>query len=237
MVIYSLLLALCLYCFPVYPYSTLLSSTASFYSYGNLLPSTGSLSIPMVLYYLLLAPCLSLWNSSYYILLAPWLSTLHTTIFYRPTACIYGTLLSSTGSLLIPMVLYYLSLPIHVVLYLLLSLCLYLCYSTIFQVLMPIPLVLNYLLRAHCLHKWYSTVFYWPPAYTYDTLLSSTGSMPIPMVIYCLLMAPAYPLGTLLSSSGPMPISWYSTVFYWLPAYTYGTLLPSASSLPIPMTL
>ena len=93
MVLYYFLLAPCLYLwystfffwFPAYPYGTFLHSTGPLTSilysttfywptaciYGTLLPSTGSQLIPIVLYYLLLAPFLSLW---YFI------------IFYCPTA-------------------------------------------------------------------------------------------------------------------------------------------------------
>ena len=142
----------------------------------------------MVLYYLLLASCLYLWYSS---------------IFFWLTAYPYGTALHFTGTLSILMVLYYLlldpcqelwystalycipvypycsllsstgSLPIHMILfYLLLAPCLYLWY----------------LLLASCLYLWYSTIFYWRTACTFGTLLSSTGSMPIPMFLYFLLL-------------------------------------------------
>ena len=129
----------------------------------------------MVLYYLLLAPCISIWNSTnfywstaytYGILLSsngpcisPWYSTIvywpmpllwYSTIFYWLPSYPCGTLLSSTVQLPKPMIFYCLpmapanplcsllsstgSLPIHVVLYyLLLSHCLYLWYSTVFQ--------------------------------------------------------------------------------------------------------
>ena len=142
----------------------------------------------MVLYYLLLAPCLSLWNSS---------------TFYLPTDYPYCTQLSSTG-------------PLHV------------------------SLVLYYLLLAPCLSRWYSTIFYWLPSYPCGTL-TSTVPLPIPMLLYYLPIAHTYPFGTLLSSTGAMPIPivlkclllvpclylWYSTVFYCPTAYTYGSLLSS----------
>ena len=169
----------------------------------------------MVLYYLLLAPFLSLWYSIiFYCLTAytygtllssngPYLSLLYSNIFYWPNAYTYGTLLSSTGSLLIPMILYYL----------LLSYCLYLWYSTSSLPMGPVHLLGTLLSSSGPMPiLWYSTVFYWLPAYTYGTLLSSTGSLPIPMVLYHLLLPPVLYL-------------WYSTTFYWLPAYTYGTLL------------
>ena len=102
----------------------------------------------------------------------------------------------------------------------------------------PIPTVLYYHLLAPCLSMSYFTTFYWPNAYTIGTLLSSKGSLPIPIV-------------NILPSTGPLPMPmllyyillthcvylWYSTIFYWLPAYSYGILLPSTGSLPIPMLL
>ena len=129
MVHFYLLLVACLYHWytttfywlTVYLYVTLLPCSGSLaipsvlyylllviaYTSGTLLPSTGLLPIPMILYYHMLAHCLSLW---------------YTTTFYWPTAYIYGTLLPSTGILLIPMVLYYLLL-VH---------CQFLWYSTTF---------------------------------------------------------------------------------------------------------
>ena len=198
----------------------------------------------MKLYYLLLAPCLSLWYSI---------------IFYWPTAYHYGTLLlsscplptllSSTGSMPITMVLYYLHLA-H-------FLCL--CYSTIFYWTtaytsvtllsstgsLPIPLVLYYLLLAHCLSIRYSSIFYWIPTYTYGILLSSNGSLPIPTVLFYLLQAHCLSLWYYPTFFCPTA---YSTILYWLlpilmilfyllliPVHTYGTPLPSTAFLPIPM--
>ena len=140
----------------------------------------------MILYYLLLAPCLSRWYS---------------TIFYRPTAFHYGTHLPSTGPLPISIVLYY---------FLLFS-CLFLWYTTFFYWLtaytygsllsstdlLPITTVLYYHLLApclslsyfttfywpHCLYLWYSTIFYLLPAYPYSSILPSTG--PLSMLCYC----------------------------------------------------
>ena len=111
----------------------------------------------MVLYYLLLAPCLSLWNYS---------------TFYWPTDYPYCTQLSSTGPL-------------------------------------PITMVLYYLLLAPCLSLWYSTIFYWLPSYPWG-ILSSSVSLPIPMLLYYLPNDHAYPYGSLLSSTGPMPIPGYT---------------------------
>ena len=182
----------------------------------------------MVLCYLLLAPCLSPINSS---------------TLYWPTDYPYCTQLSSTGPLPVSMVLYYL----------LLAPCLSLWYSTIFYWLpsypcgtlsstvpLPIPLLLYYLPSAHagfltiplvlyyrllasCLSLWYSTIFYWPNAYTYGILLSSAGSLLIPMVLYVFYYPTAYTYGLLLSSNGP--------------AYPLGTLLSSSGPLPVDLCL
>ena len=122
-------------------------------------------------------------------------------LFYLPLPS-YSTLLSSTGSL-----------PIHMVLfYILLVQCL-------------ILLVLFYLLLPFCLYLLYSTTFYWLTAYPYGTLLSSIESLLIPLVRFYLLLDPclslryytifywptAYPYGTLLPSSGPLPTLLSST--------------------------
>ena len=123
------------------------------YIYGTLLSSSAQLPILIVLYYLLLAPCLSPWYSSiFYCLPAYPYGTYHLLL-----ATVYTnvTLLSSTGSLLIPMLFYYF----------LLDPCLYLWYSTTFHWLpdyplgnllsssdpLPITMILFYLLLAHCL--------------------------------------------------------------------------------------
>ena len=129
--------------------------------FGTLLYSTALLPIRMPLYYLLLAPCLSLWYSS---------------IFYWLPAYPYGTLLPSTG---------------------------------------------------HCLYQWNSTIFYSIPAYTYvnllsstaftyDTLLPSSGSLNILMVIYYLLLANCLSLWHFITFNWPTA---YSTIVYWLHAY------------------
>ena len=154
---------------PAYPFGTQLSSTGPLptpmvlsvfywptaYLYGTLLTSTGSLPFPMVYYFLLLANCLS-----------PWYST----IFYRPTA--HTT------------VLYY-----H-----LLALCLSLSYFTTFY-------------WPHCLYLWYSSIFYWLPAYPYSSILPSNGSLPMLCYSTIFVWSTAYTsYGTLLSSTGSQPI-------------------------------
>ena len=158
-----------LYWLPVYPFDTLLSSTGSltiWYSttfYWLAAYTYGTLHI-------LLAHCISLWYS---------------TILYWLHAYPNDNLLYSIGSLPIPMILYYL-LQAH-----------YLCSTGS----LSIPMILYYLLLAHCLYPWYSTIFYWSlhipknstifywlPAYPYVILLSSTGSLPIPMILYYLLL-------------------------------------------------
>ena len=115
---------------------------------------------------------------------------------------------------------------------------------------MPISMVLYYFLLPNCLYLWYFTTFFWVPVYPYGTLLSFTGSLPIPMVLYHLLLVTAYTNGT-LSSTGSLPITMlfyyhlpdtclyllYPTTFYWLPDYPFGTLLPSTGSLTIPMLI
>ena len=165
----------------------------------------------MALHYILLVHCLYLWYS---------------TIFFWSPAYTYGTLLSTTRNLLIPMVLYYLPL-IH---------CLYLRYSTICY--WSPALVLFYIPLDTCLYLWYSSILYWLPDYPYNTLLSSSGSLTIPLVLYYRLLASCLYL-------------WYYIIFYWLSVYTYGTLLPfywpsannygtilySTGSLLIPMVL
>ena len=106
---------------------------------------------------------------------------------------------------------------------------------------------------APCLYLWLSHIFYWLPAYHYGTLLPSPGPLPIPMVLYHLLLPPvlnlwysstctyyllpAYTYGTFLPLLAPCLYLWYSSIFFWLPAYPYGTPLPSTGPLPIPMVL
>ena len=131
--------------------------------YGTLLPSCHCL-----LYYSLLAHCLSLW---------------YFTSFFWSTAYAYVTLLSvhthvtlqpSTGSLPISLVLFYL----------LLAHCLYLCYfttvylTTAYAYLPPISMVLYFHLPDPCLSIWYSNIFYLPTAYHFGTLLPSSGPLP-----------------------------------------------------------
>ena len=117
-------------------------------SYGTLLSSTDSLPVTVVLHYLLLGPCLYLYT--------------------------YGILLPSTDPLPIPKVLYYLPLA-H---------CLSLWYSSTFCWALPVHMVLYYLLLAPCLFLWYSTIFYWLTSNTYATLLSSTGPLPLTIDLY-----------------------------------------------------
>ena len=180
----------------------------------------------MILYYLLLAPCLSLW---------------YFTIFYRPTAFHYGTHLPSTGPLLIFMVLYYL----------LLAPCLFLWYTTFFYWLttypygtllsstdlLPISTVLYYHLLTPCLSLSYFTTFYCPTTYTFGTLLSSTGSLPIPIVVYCLQWPTAYAMLLFYLLVIHCLYLWHSTIFYRLPYYPCDTLLSSTGPLPIPMVI
>ena len=138
MVLYYLVMTYCLY---------LLSSTIicwpTAYRYGTLLPSTGQclslwytttlywlLSIPVMLFYILLALPLILyyllwyfttfyWLNAYpyvppiplvryYLLIAPCLSLWYSTVIYWLYAYTYDTLLPSTGPLSIPMVPYHL---------------------------------------------------------------------------------------------------------------------------------
>ena len=134
----------------------------------------------MLLYYLLLAPCLS------YGTLLP--STC-------PTANIIGTLLSSTDSLPVPVLLHYFLLRPCLYIYtygiLLPSTdhCLSMWYSATFCWALPVPVVLYYLLLAPCLFLWYSTIFYWLTSNTYGSLPSFTGPLPIPIVLYYLHLA------------------------------------------------
>ena len=142
----------------------------------------------MVLYYLLLTLCLSLWYSS---------------IIYWPTVYHFFTILPSTSPLPIPMVFYYLmatfftllcstySLPVYMVLY-------YLLLPLIKQKVLyylPIPMVLYHILLA--------------TAYTNGFLLSSTGSLHIPMLFFYLLLDPCLYL-------------WYAFTFYWIPSLSLG---------------
>ena len=61
----------------------------------------------MIHFHLLLAHWTSLWYTQY-LLLAHWLSLVYTTIYYWPIGCLYGTLLSSTGPLVLSMVHFHL---------------------------------------------------------------------------------------------------------------------------------
>ena len=244
------------YWIPAYTYGTLLSSTGccislwyfnifywpTSYPYIILLILTISLPIPMILYCQLLAHCLYLLYSTiiywlpaytygiYYLLLAPCLSIWNSTTFYWPTDYPYGTLLSSTGPLTISLVLSY---P-------------FLAYPYRNQLSstgpLPISMVLYYLLLAPFLSLWYHIIFYWlpefpfgtllifywPTAYTYDTVLHSTGSLPIHRVLYYLLLTP---------SSCLLHIA--LVLFYLLLAHClylwYSTF--STGPLPIPIVL
>ena len=144
------------------------------YTYGALPSSTGSLTIPLILYCHLLAHCLTLWYSTtfYWLPVSLWYSI----TFYKVPAYHYGILLPSTGLLHIPMVLYYF----------LLANRLYPWYSTIFYWSLPVPMELYYLLLIPGLSIWYSTIF----LCTYGTLLQSTDSLPTPILHYYLLHAP-----------------------------------------------
>ena len=123
--------------------------------------STGSLPLPMVLYYVLLGSCLYLW---------------HSTTFYWPITYTYGPLLPSTDPLPIPMVLYYLLLATAYT------------NGTLLSSTAP-GLSKCYLLLYPCLYLWYSTTFYWLPDYPYGTLLFSTGPLPDTIVLAHLLLA------------------------------------------------
>ena len=160
----------------------------------------------MVLYYLLLAPCLYLCvlisfsapplpitMELYYVLLAHCHSLWYSTILCLPFYT-FETLLPSTGSMRIPL------LP-----------------ST---GSLPIPMVLYYLLLTPCLSLWNSTTFYWPNAYTNGILLSSNGPCISPWYSIVFYWPNAYTNGILLSSNGPCISPWYSFVFYWPNAYT-----------------
>ena len=166
------------------------------------------MSISTVHYYLLLSHCLSL------------------RYLFVPSYT-FGTLLHSTVPLHISMVLYLLLAHClsPMVLYYLLLVIVYLCGT-------------HFLLLAPCLSIWYSTIFFWLTAYTYDSLLPLSllhdytydtilpyiGSLPIPLILYCLLLTHCLSY-------------WYSTTFHWPTSYTYVTLLRSTGSLPIPLVL
>ena len=182
MVLYDLLLAHCLY----HWYSTTFYWLPA-YPYGTLLHSAGPLPISLVLYYLLLGPCLSRWYSI---------------TFYLIPANIYGILLPSTDPPLIPLVLCYLSLA-H---------CLSLWYSTTLYWALPVPMILYFLQLAPCLFLWYSTIFYWLTSNTFGTLLSSIYQLYLTTFIWPFLCT-AYTYGTRLPSTGSLPIP---MVLYYL---------------------
>ena len=136
----------------------------------------------------------------------------YTSITYWPTGFTYGTQLSPTGSLAIPLVLYY-----H-----LLCHWLYFWYFTItswpngyaYSILLSHPgsiailMILYHYHLAHWLYLWYSTINYYhllATGFTNGALLSSTGP-------------PGY---TLLSPTCQYAILWYSTITYCVTGYTY----------------
>ena len=85
-------------------------------------------------------------------------------------------------------------------------------------------MILFLLLLTPCRYLWYSTTFYWFPSFSYNTLLSATGLLPISMALHYIILAHCLYLS-------------YSTTFYRIPAYPYGTLLSSTGFLPILMVL
>ena len=152
----------------------------------------------------------------YHLLLVHWISLWSTTILYLRTDPPLGTLLSSTGPLVISIVHYYLLLSHH---------WLSLWYTTIFYwsigFIYDTPLYIlthYYFLLAHWSSLCYSTIFYWQacslygtlpsspspvaPCVTYVTLPFSTGPLAVPMVHYHLLLAQWISL-------------WNTTIFYW----------------------
>ena len=152
---------------------------------------------------------------------------------------LYGTLLSSTGPLDIPIVhnplltaqwlsLWYTILPYWTSVY---------PYGTLLSSIDPldISMVHSYLLLAHWLSIWYTTIFYWPTGYLYGTLpplfshwrlygtlLSSTDPLAIPMVHNPPLLAHWLSL-------------WYTTIFYWPTEYLFDTLPSPIGPLATPM--
>ena len=187
-----------------------------------LLSSTGPLSFPLVLYYFLLSLHIPM---VFFYLFALYLFLWYFTSFYLPTAYINGTLLYSSCPLPITILLFFI----------LLAQCLYLWYSTIY--LHSAYLLLFFILLFHCLYIWYSIVFYWLPAYPYDSLLPSTGSLSIPIVPYYLLLPPCLSLwffyNHLLTHCLYL---WYYSTFIWFLQIS-NTIPPSTSSLSIPMVL
>ena len=144
---------------------------------GTLPSSTGPLALPMWRYYLLLAQLPSPMVHYYLFLLALW----YTTISYLPIGCLYGTLLSSSGPLALPIVHNYLLLahwPTHVSVVQLLS-------ST---GPLTISVVHNHIFLAH----WLSLIHYYlllATGYLYGTLPCSSGPLAVSVVHYYLLFA------------------------------------------------
>ena len=170
--------------------------------------SIGPLTLPVVHYHLLLAQ-LPIPMVHYHFLLAHWLSPRYTPISYWPIGCFYGTLLSSTGPLALPIVHNYL-----------LQTPTCLC-GTLLSSTGPLAffIVHYHLLLALWLPLWYITTFYWPTGYLYGTIQSSSVPLVISMVHYHLLLVHW--------------LSLYHTTFffYWLTGYFYGTLLFSIGTL------
>ena len=101
-------------------------------------------------------------------------------------------------------------------------------------------MVLFYLLLTHCLYLGYSTTIYWLPAYPCRTLLPSTSPLPIPLVLYYILIfywLPAYPYISLLPYTGPLPMPMLLYYLLLPTTCTYGTQLFCTDSLRIPMVL
>ena len=154
----------------------------------------------MILYYLLLALCLSqCYPTSFYWPTAYTYGTIF--IFYWLPAYPKGSLLPSTGQLPIPTVPYHLLMTLCLSLLFsfnnLLTHCLYLWYYSTFYWLPVYPYGTVLLSTGSLLYLWYSTIFYCPTTNTYGILLSSTGPLPIPHFYH--------PYSTLLSSNGSLP--------------------------------
>ena len=190
-------------------------------------------------YYSLLAHWLSLWYIiiffwvsgyvvHYYFLLAHWLSLWYTSIFYWPTGPPfvilpssiahwhtgppYGTLLSSTGTLTIPMV--------------------HLVSST---GTLAITMVHYHLLLSHWLSLCNTTFFYWPTGPLCDTHPSSIGPLALPVVHYHLLLAHWAYLWSATIFSWPSGPSYGTLPFSNGPLAVCGTLLSSTGLLAVIM--
>ena len=203
---------------PIGPLLSLWYTTIFFWPtanpYGTRHSPTGPLDISMVHYYLLLAHWIALWFTP--LLLAHLLSLWYTTLSYWPTGYLSGTLLSSTGLMVISMVHY----P------LLLAHWISLLYTSIFYWpagylfgTIPSPIGNHYgtplSLPAHWKSQWYiplqsthwlslmfTLIFYWPTGYLNGTLPTPSDPMAISVVYYPPLLAHWLSL-------------WYTTIFYW----------------------